>query len=173
MSKFTDIECKKIQKLSLNFEQVHSYATLEIKGKFIKNVHEFFHRKIKRNPDTQWIFDRFKEHLNYRFPDNIANLSPEVSYNVYPKGCNLDKHIDAEKQPDVVYICGVLLNGDFTGGEFVLYNPEEVLDYPVGTIYDLDVSSRIHEIKKVTSGERISLVLFLSKEQLGIKETLI
>ena len=39
MSKFTDIECKKIQKLSLNFEQEHSYATLEIKGKFIKNVH--------------------------------------------------------------------------------------------------------------------------------------
>jgi hypothetical protein len=59
---------------------------------------------------------------------------------------------------------GVLLNNDFEGGDFKLYNPNEIiLDKVIGNTYLFDV--RIdHEITSILEGERYSLLWFLQSE---------
>ena len=169
---FSIEECEEIINISKDFEKRHASAVLEVGGEVVKILHEFYNIKIERNSKTQWIFDRFKTYMDTKFPSNKINLMDNITCNVFPEGCNLDKHIDAEQQEGVIRICGVKLNEDYEGGEFILYNPTEILNTSVGQIYDLDVTGKVHEIKKVTKGERISLVVFLTKEILNIKPAL-
>ena len=64
---------------------------------------------------------------------------------------------------------GVLLNDNFSGGDFKLYNPNEIIvDKVVGNTYIFDV--RIdHEITSILDGDRYSLLWFLQYEHIKIK----
>ena len=68
-----------------------------------------------------------------------------------------------------LYAVGVLLNDDFSGGDFKLYNPDEIiLDKVIGNTYLFDV--RIdHEITSILEGERYSLLWFLENEHVKIE----
>ena len=64
---------------------------------------------------------------------------------------------------------GVLLNDEFEGGDFKLYNPNEIiLDKVIGNTYLFDV--RIdHEITPILEGEWYSLLWFLENEHIKIE----
>jgi hypothetical protein len=64
---------------------------------------------------------------------------------------------------------GVLLNDDFEGGDFKLYNPNEItLDKVIGNTYLFDVKID-HEITSILEGERYSLLWFLQNEHIKIE----
>ena len=59
-----------------------------------------------------------------------------------------------------------MLNEDFDGGDFKLYNPNElVLDKILGNTYIFDVDVT-HEISPIKSGERFSLLWFLEGDNI-------
>ena len=66
-------------------------------------------------------------------------------------------------------ISSILLNDNFSGGDFKLYNPNEIIvDKVVGNTYIFDV--RIdHEITSILDGDRYSLLWFLQYEHIKIK----
>ena len=68
-----------------------------------------------------------------------------------------------------LYAVGVLLNENFEGGDFKLYNTEEyTLNKKTGNTYLFEAKID-HEITEVTSGERYSLLWFLQKDNLITK----
>ena len=71
-----------------------------------------------------------------------------------------------------MFAVGVLLNDDFEGGDFKLYNPNDyTLNKLIGNTYIFD--TRIdHEITPILNGERYSLLWFLQKDHLT-KKTII
>jgi len=63
----------------------------------------------------------------------------------------------------------VLLNNDFEGGDFKLYNPNEIiLNKEIGNGYLFDVKIE-HEITPLKNGERYSLIWFLQNEHIENK----
>lgn len=74
-------------------------------------------------------------------------------------------HLDVDSNPDYDVSVVVQLGREFTGGEFVVYPTpasENVFAPTHGTVI---ISKCVypHEVRRVTSGERISLVYFLSE----------
>jgi hypothetical protein len=68
-----------------------------------------------------------------------------------------------------MYGVGVVLNNNFIGGDFKLYNQNEiVLDKVIGNTYIFDVRIE-HEILPILGGERYSLLWFLQNEHIKIK----
>ena len=65
-----------------------------------------------------------------------------------------------------VYAVGVLLNDEFDGGNFKLYNPNEILLNKItGNTYVFDVRVE-HEITPILNGERYSLLWFIQEEHI-------
>ena len=65
-----------------------------------------------------------------------------------------------------MYAIGVLLNDNFDGGDFKLYNSDEyTLNKQVGNTYIFDAKID-HEITPVLSGERYSLLWFLQNKHI-------
>jgi hypothetical protein len=64
------------------------------------------------------------------------------------------------------------LNDDYVGGDFILYGPKEILPKKAGVIYSFK-NTREHEITKIESGNRYSLIIFLNKDNVETKINLI
>jgi predicted 2-oxoglutarate/Fe(II)-dependent dioxygenase YbiX len=60
---------------------------------------------------------------------------------------------------------GVCLNDDYEGGHFIMYGPKQVIPKKAGTIYSFK-NTREHEVTKIESGIRYSLIIFLYKENI-------
>lgn len=80
-------------------------------------------------------------------------------------GSFIGYHLDVDSNPDYDVAVVLQLGQDFAGGEFVVYPPaasEKVLAPTHGTVI-ISKCSYPHEVRRVTIGERISLVYFLSE----------
>ncbi len=89
----------------------------------------------------------------------------------YKEGDYFKKHKD-NLYPTQIHNIGVCLNDDYVGGEFVLYEPDEVLPKKQGELYTFR-SLRYHEVKEITNGERWSIICFLHIENIEINKNLI
>ena len=89
----------------------------------------------------------------------------------YKTGDYFKKHRD-DLHPTQIHNIGVCLNDDYVGGEFILYEPYEILPKKQGEMYTFE-SLRLHEVKKIESGERWSIIAFLHNENLELKKTLL
>ena len=68
-----------------------------------------------------------------------------------------------------IYGVGCLLNDDYEGGEFIFYNnPDTIIKKEIGNAYIFNVNIE-HEVKKIISGDRFSIIWFLEDEHLKIK----
>ena len=82
----------------------------------------------------------------------------------FTKGDWFGKHNDI--RDNRLYAVGVLLNDNFEGGNFTLYNPNEIiLNKIIGNTYIFDVGIE-HEIAPILEGERYSLLWFLQNEHI-------
>lgn len=162
---FSDQECKKIIDLSSSIEEKH------VSEIAVFDNLNYFYYPIKRNYNTQWIFDRFKSFLTSRFPFNKLDEMETVNLHKYLPGCEFVRHNDRARNSSHIYVVGSVISSNFKGGDFILYNPDEVLTREVGYIYGFD-TIREHEVTKVTEGERWALVMFLTKEDLNVKPVL-
>jgi Rps23 Pro-64 3,4-dihydroxylase Tpa1-like proline 4-hydroxylase len=88
-----------------------------------------------------------------------------MQVNTMEAGCFVGHHLDVDSNPDYEFSIILQLGKEFGGGEFVVYDA----DHPPRSYKPWHRSITIsncqypHEVKKVTSGKRISLVYFVSR----------
>jgi len=91
----------------------------------------------------------------------------------YGIGDYFDKHIDAVERnhKNRAYVVGFHINDEYDGGEYILYNPNEIIDKTPGVPYCFK-SNRLHEITKIKNGIRKSALIFINHEDLVKKNLL-
>ena len=122
---------------------------------------------INYSLETKWLFDKLKKFVETETKIKFRSIKKQIHFHKYVKGDWFGKHNDIRENR--LYAVGVLLNDDFSGGNFKLYNPNEIiLDKVIGNTYLFDV--RIyHEIIPILEGERYSLLWFLENEHIKIE----
>ena len=113
------------------------------------------------------LFDKLKKFFEEQADIQIKKNKEVIHFHKFVKDDWFGKHKDF--RDNRLYAVGVLLNDDFRGGDFKLYNPNEIiLDKVIGNTYLFDV--RIdHEITPILQGERYSLLWFLQNEHIKIE----
>ena len=122
---------------------------------------------INYSLETKWLFDKLKDFVERETNIQIRTIKKTIHFHKFTKGDWFGKHNDV--RDNRLYAVGVLLNDDFSGGDFKLYNPNEIiLNKVIGNTYLFDV--RIdHEITPILDGERYSLLWFLENEHIKIE----
>ena len=170
MISFTQNECKKIIKMSDVLEGQYRdglNANVERPSKTIS----YTYYNIYSNLDTQWIFDRLYQYLDVEKNLKINNPLDVIHLHKYNEGNLFQKHRDVY-YPNQVLNVGVCLNDDYDGGDFILYNPTQLIPKKEGFIYSFKNTTE-HEVKEITKGIRYSLILFLFKDNIKLKNNLI
>jgi hypothetical protein len=122
---------------------------------------------INYSLETKWLFDKLKDFVERETKIEIKTIKKTVHFHKFTKGDWFGKHNDI--RDDRVYAVGALLNDDFNGGDFKLYNPTELtLNKLTGNTYIFDVKIE-HEITPILNGERYSLLWFLQYEHIKIQ----
>ena len=126
---------------------------------------------INRNDTTNWIFERMFEYFTKTTGIKVIKPLDILHVHNYKKGDVFKKHKD-NLYPTQIHNIGVCLNDNYTGGEFVLYEPHETLPKKQGEIYTFS-SLRSHEVKEILEGERWSIISFLHINNLDLKKGLL
>jgi hypothetical protein len=154
---FTKDECN----LILSYVD-SNYTNWNMKDRNFKSL------SIDYNQTNKWIFEKLKDFFETETNIKIVNLKKQIHFHRFIKGDWFSKHNDARDRR--LYGVGVLLNDDFIGGDFKLYNLEEyILDKTVGNSYIFDVNIE-HEITNILDGERYSLLWFLQNTDIKINK---
>lgn len=128
---------------------------------------KFNSEAINYSLDTKWLFDKLKTFVETETNIQIQTIKKQIHFHTFKEGEWFGKHNDIRDRR--LYAIGVLLNDDFDGGDFKLYNPNEIiLNKVVGNAYIFDVSIE-HEIAPILEGERFSLLWFLQNEHIKIE----
>ena len=121
---------------------------------------------IQLNDKTNWIFQKLKIFFEEETGIKIKNLKETIHFHKFSVGDWFNKHSDERERR--LFSVGVLLNDDFEGGDFILYNKNKIiLDKLFGNTYVFDVKIE-HEITKIKNKDRYSLVWFLQNENLKL-----
>ncbi len=111
--------------------------------------------------------------LNKLKPYGIKSI-PLVKFMRYEAGDNLARHTDFDKYGvDKIYktfLIQLSKSNDYVGGDLIVGN--DIQSREQGYLSIINPTTP-HEVTKMISGERISLVLFLSGENLDFKKSLI
>jgi predicted 2-oxoglutarate/Fe(II)-dependent dioxygenase YbiX len=133
---------------------------------------------IENTSKTEWMFNKlikwFSDVNNIGI--NYNNKVESCTLHQYSVGDKFSKHIDLMKGFDTRrYNLGIQLSDSYEGGEYVCWddNDNEVLiSKQTGTA--LSYHGRIwHEIKEITNGERLSIVMPIYKHHIIEKTNLI
>jgi hypothetical protein len=119
---------------------------------------------INYSLETKWLFDKLKDFVEKETNIEIRTMHAIIHFHKFIKGDWFGKHNDI--RDNRVYAVGVLLDTEFEGGDFKLYNPNEIiLDKVIGNTYLFDARIE-HEITPILKGERYSLLWFLQNEHI-------
>ena len=125
---------------------------------------KFNSEAINQSLETEWIFDKLTKFVDTETDIQIRKIKKQIHFHTFKEGDWFAKHNDI--RDGRLYAIGVLLNDDFEGGDFKLYNPNEIiLDKVIGNVYIFDVRIE-HEITPILHGERYSLLWFLQNEHI-------
>jgi hypothetical protein len=123
---------------------------------------KYHSQSITHSLETKWLFDKLKQFVEKQSNIQIKKNKEVIHFHKFVKGDWFGKHNDIRNNR--IYAVGVLLNDDFKGGDFKLYNPNEyMLNKEIGNTYIFDVRIE-HEITPILEGERYSLLWFLQSE---------
>lgn len=119
---------------------------------------------INYSLETKWLFDKLKDFVERETNIEIRTIHTIIHFHKFIKGDWFGKHNDI--RDNRVYAVGVLLDTEFEGGDFKLYNPNEIiLDKVIGNTYLFDARIE-HEITPILKGERYSLLWFLQNKHI-------
>ena len=96
-----------------------------------------------------------------------------MQYNVMGENCFVGLHLDTDSNPDYLVAVVIQLGGNFEGGDYVVYGgglPPRSFHPPKFSVIVSDCKYE-HEVTKITSGLRKSLVFFLSSNNSKNKRT--
>ena len=128
------------------------------------NDRKYNSQPINYSLETNWLFDKLKKFVEENTDIKIKTINETIHFHKFAKDDWFGKHNDI--RDNRLYAVGVLLNNEFEGGDFKLYNPNEmILNKIVGNTYIFDVRIE-HEITPILDGERFSLLWFLQKENI-------
>jgi hypothetical protein len=152
---FTKEECESI--ITYNNSNITNWEMVDRK---------YDSQPINYSNETSWLFDKLKLFFETESNVQIKTIKDKIHFHKFIKGDWFGKHNDERNRR--LYAVGVLLNDDFIGGDFLLYNPlEQKLNKKIGNTYLFDVRIE-HEITPITNGERYSLLWFLGSEHIKI-----
>lgn len=124
-------------------------------------------QSIEFNKNMGWLFDTLKFFFEAETGLKIIKLKKIIHFHKFIEGDWFDKHTDVKDNR--LFAVGVLLNDDFVGGDFKLYNPDEyVLNKQAGNVYIFDVRIK-HEITPILNNVRYSLLWFLENTNIKFK----
>lgn len=173
---FTKKECKKI----IQFHKIYKeygfmydwYNQTYDKNNRIKlnNTAAFCAYLIPNTPHTKWMFDKihrfFEDNTGIKFTKELLRCQLYK----YTVGDVFPKHIDLSNvHPRRRWNLGINLNEEYEGGEYLCWNGMkeddslEIIPKSAGTMCGYH-SKQLHEIKKITKGERWSLVIKIESE---------
>jgi hypothetical protein len=156
---FTKSECEYIINLSNKLSPIEPYSSND--NAFKVNYSAW---TLLLNDDTKWIFDRIGLFFMNKTNLKIKKKLDTLYIHKYIRGQQFEKHNDTHYKTQIHNV-GVCLNDDYDGGEFILYEPDEVLPKKQGIIYTFP-SSQYHKVKQITNGERWSIIGFLHMEHI-------
>jgi predicted 2-oxoglutarate/Fe(II)-dependent dioxygenase YbiX len=167
---FSKEECDKIISYANNWHDREisvEYQTKQSKvgGKMLS------HTLIWSNKNM-WFVERILDWVNTVLDiEKIVNNNIFAAYRNYKSGDFFVKHDDHIKNgAERIYTIGIHLNSkdDFIGGDFKIYNGnnETVVDFETGKVY-IFKSSTPHSVDMITDGNRITLMLFIEKQNLS------
>lgn len=147
-------------------ESIISYNETHITN-WMMGDRKYNSQPINYSLDTKWLFDKLKDFAERETNIEIRTIKKTIHFHKFTKGDWFGKHNDVRDSR--LYAVGVLLNDNFEGGDFKLYNPNEIiLNKVIGNTYLFNV--RIdHEITRILKGERYSLLWFLDHNHIKIK----
>jgi hypothetical protein len=157
------------QKVLFNKEECESivWSLNQSIANFDMTNRKYQSQPINYSLENKWLFDKLKYFFESETGLSIIKNKEEMHFHKFTKGDWFGRHNDVRE--DRLYAVGVLLNDNFEGGEFKLYNPDELtLDKVIGNTYIFDVGIE-HEITTIPRGERYSLLWFLQKEHIKFK----
>lgn len=153
---FSETECNKIISLDKTYPQNWELSDRKYNS-FAINYHQ----------DNKWIFDKLKIFFELETGLQITNIKNQIHFHKFIKNEWFGKHTDDRNSR--MYAVGVLLNNDFEGGDFKLYNPDEyILNKSIGNTYIFDVQIE-HEITPILNGQRYSLLWFLENKNIKVR----
>jgi len=128
---------------------------------------KYHSQPITYSLETKWLFDKLKTFFEEQSNIQIKKNKEVIHFHKFTKEDWFGKHND--DRDNRVYAVGVLLNNNFEGGDFKLYNPNEItLNKVIGNTYIFDVRIE-HEITPILNGNRYSLLWFLQNEHIKIE----
>lgn len=147
-------------------ESIISYNNTHITN-WIMDDRKYNSQPINYSLETKWLFDKLKTFFEIETGTKIIKIKEQIHFHTFKNGDWFGKHNDIRDER--LYAIGVLLNDNFLGGDFKLYNENEtILNKVVGNSYIFDVRIE-HEITPILEGERYSLLWFLQNEHIKIK----
>jgi hypothetical protein len=154
---FTKDECKTIINLNKSKNQSWEYGD---------RLYESL--LIQHNSETMWLFDRLKSFFEEITEIKMTNLKKDIHYHIFKTSSYFGLHSDDLENR--IYSVGVLLNDNFVGGDFILYDKDELtLNKKIGNTYIFDVSIK-HEVTKIMDGERYSIIWFIKNDNIKIEK---
>ena len=163
MIKFSTDECKTIRDYSNTIER----TPREDDGRGIS--YDFY--SIGYNENTSWIFERLNKFFTFSTGIKVVENLDAIHLFKYNVGNEFSRHKDIY-YPGQVWNIGACMNDEYEGGDFVLYNPLEVLRKKTGAIYTFR-NNREHEVKQILSGNRWSIIGFYFYRHLNINPPVI
>lgn len=126
---------------------------------------------INYSLETKWLFDKLKKFFEENTNIKIIKIKETIHFHKFTKEEWFGKHND--NRDNRIYAVGILLNDNFDGGDFILYNDEKiVIEKITGNTYIFNVGID-HEVTTIKKGERYSLIWFLEKDNIELKNNII
>lgn len=170
MVSFSKEECDKIINLTQEIEGVRRDGNSTNVERPREKI-SYTYYNILRGNNTNWIFDKITDYLLKDKSIEIIKPFEIIHLHKYETGNQFERHSDIY-YPNQILNVGVCLNDDYDGGDFILYGPKEIIPKKTGTIYSFR-NTREHEVTKIENGFRYSLIIFLFKENVKEKVSLI
>ena len=126
---------------------------------------------LKNLDGNDLVINKFKNYINSNFPFRVDNVNIFVLK--YLQGGFFHRHIDrvehSEMHKDFVCNINVILNDEFSGGEFWV-NDEPFIGNTPGMVYYYN-STQWHEVKPILSGTRYSMLCYIRERDIISKNT--
>jgi predicted 2-oxoglutarate/Fe(II)-dependent dioxygenase YbiX len=128
----------------------------------IERFVSYEHFTLELNEETKWIYEKLNSYLEKVTNTTIIKEVDTVMINHYVIGDGFEKHQDLYFKNQTFNVA-VHLNEDYEGGDFVFYEPDYVMPKITGLSYIFQ-NNRWHEVKKMTEGNRWSMIAFYKRE---------
>jgi predicted 2-oxoglutarate/Fe(II)-dependent dioxygenase YbiX len=114
--------------------------------------------------DIDWIIQKMCDYFEKEMNLHIFHRPTKLNLHHYTEGDEFGKHIDTGT-PIKEWNVGIILNEDFAGGDYLVFNENDepiVIDKKIGNVCVYQ-SQTPHQVTPITKGERWAIAMFIHK----------